>query len=184
MQLDDTKHKVYIYNIDDELSDTDSDHESGGGEGKLVFLPDIEKHLQQHLTQRIPRALLDPRPDPASEAAGKELVLYSVPSSLTVPAERDSVRRAILEARQRAREKLAGASGDGGGSGGGAAAATATTTTTAAAAAAAGRASETSVTPSPSLSGDMPMEVAEGHAAFSSAPSAALGDDPDAMDLD
>ncbi|KAK8061433.1 hypothetical protein PG994_007799 [Apiospora phragmitis] len=46
MELDNSKHKVYIYDLDAELSD--------GGEsddGKLVFLPDIQKHLRQ---SRIP----------------------------------------------------------------------------------------------------------------------------------
>jgi hypothetical protein len=103
MRLDDTKYKVYIYNLDDELS-SDSESESG----KLVFLPDIEKHLR---TSRIPIPpfIRDP-PDPASPA-GRELVLYGVPSSISVPEERDSVRKAIIEARARARERqLAGLS--------------------------------------------------------------------------
>jgi len=99
MQLDDSKYKVYIYNIDDELSS--SDNESDSADAKLVFLPDIEKHLRN---SRIPAHLLDPRPDP-SEWAGKELVLYREPSSISVPEERDSVRKAILEARARARER-------------------------------------------------------------------------------
>ncbi|KAK4128618.1 hypothetical protein N657DRAFT_560783 [Parathielavia appendiculata] len=100
MQLDDSKYKVYIYNIDDELSS--SDNESESADGKLVFLPDIEKHL---LASRIPTRVLDPRPDPCAELAGKELVLYSVPSSISIPEEQDSVRKAIIEARARAREK-------------------------------------------------------------------------------
>ncbi|KAK4105338.1 hypothetical protein N658DRAFT_416374 [Parathielavia hyrcaniae] len=100
MQLDDSKYKVYIYNIDDELSS--SDNESDSADGRLVFLPDIEKHL---LASRIPTRVLDPRPDPRAELAGKELVLYSVPSSISVPEEQDSVRKAIIEARARAREK-------------------------------------------------------------------------------
>ncbi|KAI1138265.1 hypothetical protein F5Y05DRAFT_413579 [Hypoxylon sp. FL0543] len=94
MQLDDSKHKVYIYNIDDELSDAESDNE-----GRLVFLPDIEKHLTQN---RIPPSILWNK---EGERAGMEMVLYSEPSSLTVPREQDSVRKAIIEARQRAREK-------------------------------------------------------------------------------
>ncbi|KAL2270066.1 hypothetical protein VTJ83DRAFT_2250 [Remersonia thermophila] len=113
MQLDDSKYKVYIYNLDDELSSCSSDNESdaspsspdssGDANGKLVFLHDIDKHL---LANRIPtRVLQDPRPDPRAELAGKELVLYSVPTSLSVPAEHDSVRKAIIEARARARER-------------------------------------------------------------------------------
>ncbi|KAK3354290.1 hypothetical protein B0H65DRAFT_7501 [Neurospora tetraspora] len=101
MQCDNTKHKVYIYNIEDELA-SDSEAEPDGG--KLVFLPDIEKHLRQN---RIPtQALLNTQSsfvDP--DILNKQLVLYSVPASITVPEEQDSVRKAILEARARVREK-------------------------------------------------------------------------------
>ncbi|KAH8734920.1 hypothetical protein BGZ61DRAFT_473586 [Ilyonectria robusta] len=94
MQLDDSKHKVYIYNIDDELS---SDSESD--DGKLVFLPDIEKHLR---ATRIPPSILA-KPD--AEVEGMEVVLYSDPKSLTVPEGKDSVRKAIIESRRRTREQ-------------------------------------------------------------------------------
>lgn len=93
MQLDDSKYKVYVYNIDDELS---SDSESD--EAKLVFLTDIEKHLRK---SRVP--MMPPATPPTPE--GKELVLYSVPSSLSVPKEHDSVRKAIIDARSRARAR-------------------------------------------------------------------------------
>jgi hypothetical protein len=97
MQLDDTKHKVYIYDLDAELSDS----ESSSDEGKLVFLPDIEKHLRE---TRIPPRILA---NSEGELAGNnlQLVLYNVPSSLTVPEEQDSVRRAIVETRARARAR-------------------------------------------------------------------------------
>ncbi|KAF3057080.1 hypothetical protein GL218_05959 [Daldinia childiae] len=94
MQLDDSKHKVYIYNLDDELSDTESE-----SDGRLVFIPDIEKHLMQN---RIPPLVLANKD---GEIAGMQLVLYREPTSLTIPEEQDSVRRAIIEARQRARDK-------------------------------------------------------------------------------
>lgn len=96
MQLDDSKHKVYIYDLDAELS-SDSDND----EGKLIFLPDIEKHLRE---SRIPRGVLA---NDEGELVGMQLVLYSDPKSLSVPEERDGVRRAIIEARQRAREAQA-----------------------------------------------------------------------------
>jgi hypothetical protein len=107
MQLDDSKYKVYIYNLDDELSSSDNESDIAAANddvnSKLVFLPDIEKHLRNN--SRIPAHLLDPRPDPYADLAGKELVLYSIPSSISVPEEQDSVRKAIIEARARAREK-------------------------------------------------------------------------------
>ncbi|PNP58613.1 hypothetical protein THARTR1_01629 [Trichoderma harzianum] len=94
MQVDDSKHVVYINDLDAELS-SDSEND----DGKLVFLPDIEKHLRQN---RIPRHILA---NDDGELAGMQLVLYSDPKSLSVPEEKDSVRRAIIEARHRAREE-------------------------------------------------------------------------------
>lgn len=96
MQVDDSKYKVYIRNLDDELS-SDSEAE----DGNLIFLPDIEKHLRNN---RIPAAVLA-RPDP--DYLSKQLVLYSVPSSITVPEEQDSVRKAIIDARARVRARQA-----------------------------------------------------------------------------
>jgi hypothetical protein len=100
MQLDNTANKVYVYNLDDELSDSDSSSD----EAKLVFLPDIEKHLR---STRIPTQVLA---NSEGELAGRnlntDLVLYNeAPSSLSVPEDRDSVRKAIIETRAMAREK-------------------------------------------------------------------------------
>lgn len=92
MHVDDTRDRVYIHNLDEELADIESDEE------KLIFLPDIEKQLS-----RIPQQLLQSRKDEDHE--GQELVLYSVPKSLTVDEGHDSVRKAIIESRQRARDK-------------------------------------------------------------------------------
>ena len=102
MQLDDSKYKVYIYNLDDELSS-----ESEAEDGKLVFLPDIDKHLRSQRRQpgaesSIPSYI---RPNKDGELAGMQMVLYSDPTSLSVPKEQDSVRKVILEARARVREK-------------------------------------------------------------------------------
>ncbi|WQF87244.1 hypothetical protein CDEST_12258 [Colletotrichum destructivum] len=95
MQLDDTKHKVYIYSIDDELSSSESETD----DGKLVFLPDIEKHLR---ATRIPPSILA---NDQGELAGMQVVLYNEPTSLTIPREQDSVRKAIVESRARMRER-------------------------------------------------------------------------------
>ncbi|KAM4058433.1 hypothetical protein HRG_006598 [Hirsutella rhossiliensis] len=98
MQLDDSKHKVYIYNIDDELASSSSS-DGDADDGRLVFLPDIEQHLREN---RIPPHVLA---NSDGELAGMQMVLYSDPRSLTVPEERDGVHRAILDARRRVREK-------------------------------------------------------------------------------
>ena len=91
MQLDDTADKVYIHNLDEELADIESEDE------KLVFLPDIEKKLG-----KIPKSVLLGEDHPCTS---NQMVLYSVPSSLSVPQEQDKVRKAIIESRARAREK-------------------------------------------------------------------------------
>ena len=91
MHLDDTKDKIYIHNLDDELADIESEEE------RLVFLPDIERKLA-----KIPKSVLLGEGHPAT---GNKMILYSVPTSLTVPEEQDKVRKAIIESRARAREK-------------------------------------------------------------------------------
>ncbi|KAK3336453.1 hypothetical protein B0T19DRAFT_39342 [Cercophora scortea] len=96
MQLDDSKHKVYIYNLEDELSS-----ESEPEDGKLVFLPDIEKHMRNH--RILPSYMIPNKPD--ADLASKQLVLYQVPSSISIPEEQDSVRKAIIESRARMRER-------------------------------------------------------------------------------
>lgn len=104
MLLDDTKHKVYIYNLDDELS---SDADSDLDDGRLVFLPDVERHLRANRivpgVPGVPRPIL---PNKDGELAGMQLVLYDDGvRSVSVPEEQDSVRKAIIEARERHRRR-------------------------------------------------------------------------------
>ena len=93
MQLDDSKDKVYIHDLDAELADLESDEDTP------IYLPDIEKKLA-----KIPRSVLMGRNPPITE---NQMVLYNVPSSLSVPQEQDNVRRAIIDSRTRSREKQA-----------------------------------------------------------------------------
>jgi len=81
------------------VSDLDSDSESDADD-KIVFLPDIERKLN-----KIPYQLAGERSKDLSTST--ELVLYSVPSSISIPEQKDVVRRAIIESRQRLREKSA-----------------------------------------------------------------------------
>ncbi|KAL9005205.1 MAG: hypothetical protein Q9188_002004 [Gyalolechia gomerana] len=93
MQLDDTKDKVYIHNLAAELSDIESDEDTP------LFLPDIEKKLS-----KIPQSVLTGMNPPNINT---QMVLYNVPSSLSVPKEQDSVRKAILDSRARTMERQA-----------------------------------------------------------------------------
>lgn len=88
MNVDDSRDRIYIANIDDELADIESDEE------KMVFIPDIEKRLM-----KIPKSVLYGK---ESSSAGNEVVLYGVPESLSVPPDKDIVRKAIIESRARA----------------------------------------------------------------------------------
>lgn len=96
MRLDDSSHKVYIYNIDDELS-SDDEGPDDAKQGELVFLRDIDRHLR---VNRIPPRVLA---GDDGQLAGMQLVLYSDPKSLSVPEHKDGVRKAILESRRRLR---------------------------------------------------------------------------------
>jgi hypothetical protein len=99
MDVEDTPHRVYIHDLAAELSDIESDEENP------IFLSDIEKHLS-----KIPKYVLQgPEPKPNKD---NQVVLYNVPSSLSVPEERDGVRRAIVEARRRVRERQASGLGE------------------------------------------------------------------------
>ncbi|KAE8822698.1 hypothetical protein PTNB73_09782 [Pyrenophora teres f. teres] len=94
MEVEDTPNRVYISDLSAELSDIESDEENP------IFLSDIEKHLS-----KIPRHVLvgpDPKPNEHNQ-----VVLYNVPTSLTVPEAQDNVRKAIVEARQRIRDRQA-----------------------------------------------------------------------------
>lgn len=99
MLVEDTPHRIYIHDLNAELSSSDSDSESD--ESHPIFLPDIEKHIG-----KIPAHVLK-NPVELKPTAENQLILYSVPSSLTVPEEQDRVRKAILEARARVRERQA-----------------------------------------------------------------------------
>lgn len=92
MQIDDSKHKVYIHDLDAEILDTEPLGEN------LIILPDIEKHLLEY---RLPPPVIPTADSPKN----KQLILYNVPGSLTVSDEQDSVRRIIIETRARARAK-------------------------------------------------------------------------------
>jgi len=94
MQVEDTKDKVYIFDLNEELAEVES------GEDTPVFIPDIEKHLM-----KLPKSVLIG--DDIKAAANKQMILYRPPPSFTVPTDKDSVRKAIIETRRRAQGKQA-----------------------------------------------------------------------------
>lgn len=111
MQIDPTPHKIYIHDLSAELSSSSSEEDDEDGDAPPIFLSDIERHLS-----KIPRHVLLAGSQGANSGSSNrapearpdnQMVLYNVPSSLSVPQERDSVRKAIVEARARVRERQA-----------------------------------------------------------------------------
>ncbi|KAL9110028.1 MAG: hypothetical protein Q9227_005367 [Pyrenula ochraceoflavens] len=90
MPLDDTKDRIYIHDLESELAEIEEE------ESNVAFLPEIEKKLAA-----LPAGVLNGN----NHVRGREMVLYQDPSSISVPPEHDHVRKAILAARTRAREK-------------------------------------------------------------------------------
>ncbi len=92
MPLDDTKDKVYIYDLESEIAQIEAE------EPKTLFLPDIDRKISA-----IPQQVLQSQ----TSSANTQMVLYQVPSLISVPEEQDHVRKAIIATRARAREKQA-----------------------------------------------------------------------------
>ena len=92
MHVDDTKDRIYIRSLEEELAEDEAEDQS------IYFLADIDRTLAS-----IPQAVFSH--GNAAQSPTTDLVLYQVPSSLSVPKERDNVRKIMLEARERARQK-------------------------------------------------------------------------------
>ncbi|KAL3470478.1 hypothetical protein BJX99DRAFT_251207 [Aspergillus californicus] len=94
MMLDDTKHTVYIHDLEQELAESEAF--SGN---HLTILPGLEDKL------RVSNLLIS---SPKHQCT--EMVLYKEPESLSIPKHKDQVRRALIGTRERARLGLSGTS--------------------------------------------------------------------------
>ncbi|KAL4935068.1 hypothetical protein BDV06DRAFT_138842 [Aspergillus oleicola] len=86
MMLEDTESTVYIHDLERELA------ESEALDQPFTILPGLEEKLSM---AKILAA--------DNQRQCSELVLYREPESLSIPKDRDQVRRALLETRERAR---------------------------------------------------------------------------------
>merc|ERR1712054_79168 len=93
MAVDDTRDRVYIHNLDDELAEIETSDEE-----RLIFLPDIEKKLS-----RLPSHVLTGQ----NMTRTRSLYCTACHKVLRPSEESDITRKTILEARQRARDKAA-----------------------------------------------------------------------------
>ncbi|KAL4902473.1 hypothetical protein BDW74DRAFT_157834 [Aspergillus multicolor] len=87
MLLDDTATTLYVHDLEQELAETDA------LEGALTILPGLEGRLS--MTKML---VADNSKPPCNE-----IVLYREPESLSIPKDKDLVRRALIETRERAR---------------------------------------------------------------------------------
>ncbi|KAF3482051.1 uncharacterized protein GIQ15_04810 [Arthroderma uncinatum] len=99
MQVDDTKTRVYITDLEEEIAEIEEEERKQ----TFKFMPEMEKKLMS-----IPKSVLThkPKPEEEQDEQNNELVLYRVPAALGIPAEKDSVRAAMTDARERARERM------------------------------------------------------------------------------
>ncbi|KAJ9615754.1 hypothetical protein H2200_001831 [Cladophialophora chaetospira] len=111
MTIDETPNRIIIHDLSSEIAEIEAEE---ARHNATLFLSDLDKKvsaLPQHLLQsqnhdrnsHFPRIGLERPPENLSTA----LVLYRDPSSISVPEEEDVVRKTIIEARKRAREKTA-----------------------------------------------------------------------------
>ncbi|KAL4953114.1 hypothetical protein BDW69DRAFT_166163 [Aspergillus filifer] len=87
MMLEDTKSTVYIHDLERELA------ESEALDQPLTILPGLEEKLS--MTEMLVAN--------HKQRQCSELVLYREPESLSIPKDKDQVRRALMETRERAR---------------------------------------------------------------------------------
>lgn len=100
MTVDDTPHRVIISDLDAEIAQI----EAAEAEARsAVFLPDIDKKVSSIPSRVLNNNLKSSPPPPPTNA----LVLYREPTSISIPEEMDVVRKAIVAARARARQKQA-----------------------------------------------------------------------------
>ncbi|BCS21401.1 uncharacterized protein APUU_21833S [Aspergillus puulaauensis] len=86
MMLDDTNTTVYIHDLEQELAETEALDQA------VTILPGLEDKLP------MTKLLVE-----NNKPQCRELVVYKEPESLTVPKDKDQVRRALMETRERAR---------------------------------------------------------------------------------
>lgn len=91
MPVDETKDRIIIHDLAAEIAEIEA------AEPKTLFLPDIDRKVSA-----IPQRILQ---DQSGNTNNTQIVLYEVPSSISVPKEADAVRKAIIAARARARER-------------------------------------------------------------------------------
>lgn len=98
MPLDETADRVWVHDIDAEVAEIEAEEARHGG----IELSEAAKEYS-----KIPEHLLKQNPQAEDPAANMQVILYQDPISISLPEEEDAVRRTIVEARKRMRDKQA-----------------------------------------------------------------------------
>lgn len=100
MPVDDTADRVYIGDLEAEIAAIEAEEAQHQAE---LLLSQAGQEMS-----KIPAHLLRPQQHPDSLPSNMQMVLYRDPTSISIPEEEDAVRKAIIAARARAREKQKG----------------------------------------------------------------------------
>ncbi|OJD24418.1 hypothetical protein ACJ73_04216 [Blastomyces percursus] len=113
MQVDETKHRVYIHDLASEIAEIEA-HENNANNTTPFVRADIEKRVMC-----VPKSVLGANSSSSGSGSSESmpsatnaLVLYQLPSSLSVPEVQDGVRMAAIEARERARARAEAAAAE------------------------------------------------------------------------
>jgi hypothetical protein len=102
----DERHRVIINDLSAELAEIEASEraEREKEQEQAFFLPDdIDKEIFAVPSQVLKKS--PPADSPSAHTGSRALVLYQVPTSISVPEENDAVRKAVVEARKRMRER-------------------------------------------------------------------------------
>lgn len=100
MSVDDTSHKIWVGDLDAEIAEIEANEAREKNEALLSDAAGQE-------IGKIPQHLLRSNTANSDERSNMQMILYKDPISISVPEEHDAVRKTIIEARRRVREKQA-----------------------------------------------------------------------------
>lgn len=100
MSVDDTTDRIWVHDLDAEIAEIEAEEARHRNEIQLNNAADQE-------IGKIPQHLLQGNTTKQGAPANMQMVLYRDPISISVPEEHDAVRKTIIEARRRMREKQA-----------------------------------------------------------------------------
>lgn len=100
MSVDDTSDRIWVHDLDAEIAEIEAEEARKKSEALLSNTAgqDIGK---------IPQHLLKSNTAHGDARSNMQMILYRDPISISVPEEHDAVRKTIIEARRRVRQKQA-----------------------------------------------------------------------------